>query len=398
MVPTPTSTTTATEAGLGSAVSAGTGRRVLVVFHEETSGGATLSVLRLIGLLEQAGWSFGFFLARPSPLYDQLEADGYPVWGAPRHVCYSLRALRLPPGPTRRIASIRPYFKAFRAALSQFDPALVHLNSLDTMAELAVTRRAGRRTVFHVHEMIGKSPKSRLARRLLYRWADAVVAVSVASAERLAVAGRTPELAYESAPIPVRSLRRDDCAGRPIAVGSVGVISRRKGSDLVVAAAERLRGKPIEFELVGSPTDPLDADWGLAVLERAASAGITLTGRADIPKRLAAWDIFVLPSRIDPFPISVLEAMAAGLPVVGTAVDGIVEQLAAGAGVLVDGEDPIALAAAIESLAGDPARRQRLGEMARRRVIDHYSHAHQAAAIAAVYQRVVESAGSAARC
>ena len=74
-------------------------------------------------------------------------------------------------------------------------------------------------------------------------------------------------------------------------------------------------------------------------MERAERSGIHYAGHVDMAAELAKLDVFVLPSRRDPFPLTVLEAMAAGVPVVGTRVDGIAEQLAGGAGILVDSED-----------------------------------------------------------
>ncbi len=111
------------------------------------------------------------------------------------------------------------------------------------------------------------------------------------------------------------------------------MISRRKGSDLFVEAAALVRARrpEVRFVLVGSATDPLDAEWaaGGAGACRARSASSTC-GPPTCRELLTEIDVFALPSRIDPCPISLLEAMGAGLPVVGAASDGIPEQLAGG--------------------------------------------------------------------
>jgi glycosyltransferase involved in cell wall biosynthesis len=84
----------------------------------------------------------------------------------------------------------------------------------------------------------------------------------------------------------------------------------------------------------------------------------------EVAGRLRAADLYVHPSRADTFPSGVLEALACGTPVVASRVGGIPEQLTDETGVLVESGDPAALAAAIEGLLADPARRQRMGAAA----------------------------------
>ena len=77
---------------------------------------------------------------------------------------------------------------------------------------------------------------------------------------------------------------------------------------------------------------------------------------------LAACDLVVLPSLYEGLPLSLLEAMAAGKPVIATAVGGVAEAILEGeSGLLVRPADPPALAAAIRRLVSDPVRAGRLG-------------------------------------
>jgi glycosyltransferase involved in cell wall biosynthesis len=93
-----------------------------------------------------------------------------------------------------------------------------------------------------------------------------------------------------------------------------------------------------------------------------------LGNRRDVPDLLARADIFVLSSRSEAFPVSVLEAMAAGLPVVATDVGGIAEAVAHGeAGLLIPPGNPNALAKALERLLHDSDERRRLGACGRER-------------------------------
>jgi len=85
-------------------------------------------------------------------------------------------------------------------------------------------------------------------------------------------------------------------------------------------------------------------------------------------------DIFVLSSRAEALPNVILEAMAAGLPVVATRVGGVPEAvLPEATGLLVDSGDDAALAAALARLLDDPKTRRALGRAARQRVLDHFS-------------------------
>ncbi len=95
--------------------------------------------------------------------------------------------------------------------------------------------------------------------------------------------------------------------------------------------------------------------------------------RADVADILNASDMFVLSSRVEGNPLSVMEAMAAGLPVVSTAVGGVPELVRHGeTGLLVPSEDRDALAGALQALIDDPARRQAMGAAARQHAIEHF--------------------------
>src|SRR4029453_8125800 len=93
-----------------------------------------------------------------------------------------------------------------------------------------------------------------------------------------------------------------------------------------------------------------------------------------LAEALAAIDVFVLPSLMEGHPLAVLEAMAAGKPIVATTVGGLAEAMEDGvSGLLVPPGDADALAEAVVSLLRDPERAARLGREARRALEERFS-------------------------
>ena len=361
-------------------------RRVVVAFHEPNLGGATRSVTRIVPILAERGWEFSFWVPRPSELFDHLAAEGHDVAGARRLIEYSVRAWRVAPGPRVRAASIPPYLREFREFVRRRSPDLVHANSIMTLAEALAARSADRSVLLHIHEMLPLGLRGDIFRRTAWSL-DQVVAVSSASAERARWRSRTPRIVYEGTPLPERvaEIRSEP---RPFAVGTVAVVSTRKGSDVYVEAARRVLSSSdaFSFEMVGAPNDAVERNWAREVVARAEAIGVVHHPVADTFERYLCWDAFVLPSRADPFPIAMLEAMASGLPVIGSRRDGLAEQITDECGVLVEPEDPGALARAIVSLAGrDAAERRAMGEAARERVASLFNLERQADAMHEAY-------------
>ncbi|MDR3537527.1 MAG: glycosyltransferase family 4 protein [Acetobacteraceae bacterium] len=124
---------------------------------------------------------------------------------------------------------------------------------------------------------------------------------------------------------------------------------------------------------------PSDRGPDMGALLRDAGLGerLRLLGyREDVADLMAAADIFALPSRFEGLPMSVIEAMLAGLPVVAAAVRGPAEQVVPEAtGLLVPAGDAAALVAALGRLVHDPSLRARMGAAGRERALDRYDEA-----------------------
>jgi glycosyltransferase involved in cell wall biosynthesis len=124
----------------------------------------------------------------------------------------------------------------------------------------------------------------------------------------------------------------------------------------------------------------------LGVAERVRFPGF----REDVPTILKALDVFVMPSHMEGLGTSVLDAMAAGAPVVGTEAGGMTEMLDHGRnGLVCPVRDAKALAAAIVSLLGDRARARTLAEAAREDVVARFSKEAMVSGTVAVYEELV---------
>jgi glycosyltransferase involved in cell wall biosynthesis len=378
-------------------VALGSSRRVLIVLHEDELGGASRSVLNVAHLLRERGWEAVFWTPAPGPLHDLVREAGWWAEGAPRLVRYSLGALREPPGAARRVVTVIPYLARFRAFLRRVRPALVHANTVLTLPEAAVARGSGYRTVLHLHETLGDGRRDRLAARLAHRGAHLTIAVSAAVARVPLAAGADVHVVFNGvAPAPMGPATADRRAGG-LVVGTLGTVSRRKGSDVFVDAASRIREAVpgVELRLVGPLASGPERGWAEQQVRRAVSQGLRHAIVTDVFRELAEWDVFVMPSREDPFPLAVLEAMASGLPVVATTAGGLPEQLTAETGRLVPPGDVEALAGAVVELLGASRLRERMGAAARERVATEFTLESQADGIARVYDAALRRTGTA---
>jgi glycosyltransferase involved in cell wall biosynthesis len=131
-----------------------------------------------------------------------------------------------------------------------------------------------------------------------------------------------------------------------------------------------------------------------ALESRAAQLGVSsrvrfLGHRRDVPALLAVADLFVLPSLYEGFPLSVLEAMAAGVPVVATAVGGTDELVSSDTGTLVAPADPRALADGIRTVLADREGAARRAASARDHVLATHSAAAMVASMSALYESLL---------
>jgi glycosyltransferase involved in cell wall biosynthesis len=178
---------------------------------------------------------------------------------------------------------------------------------------------------------------------------------------------------------------------RATVVTHIGRFAFQKNHALLVEAFAQVRSDaPLYLLLVGG------GELENAVREQVAGLGLQgrvrfLGVRADVADILRASDMFVLSSRWEGNPLSVMEAMAAGLPVVSTAVGGVPELVREGeTGLLVPSEDAAALAQAMQALVDDAARRRAMGAAARQHAVAHFDIRHTVRGYEQLYEALLK--------
>ncbi|BBZ27697.1 glycosyl transferase [Mycolicibacterium madagascariense] len=223
-----------------------------------------------------------------------------------------------------------------------------------------------------VHDTI-TSTKQRAATRLGAPAVRVAVAVSEATARPLRAFGFPVRVAHNGVRWPVPRLTGADLHDPPV-VGMLALLTPWKGHRVLLDAVARLPG--VQVELAGG-SFPGDVGYVAELHARAArpdlAGRVRFLGHVDACAALRRWDVAVSAS-ISPEagPLSVLEAMSHGLPVIGTDHGGTTEFLSGGAGFLVPPGDEVALADAIATVLRDDDVRSALSTTARRRVAEHH--------------------------
>jgi glycosyltransferase involved in cell wall biosynthesis len=251
--------------------------------------------------------------------------------------------------------------------------------ALGVLPEAAAALSRSHRLVGLVHHPLaletGLSPGEADVMRKSERTALAatrhVIATSAATARLLAQDYAVPRekitVAMPGTDRVARSPRRSD---EMVSLLSVGALVPRKGYDVLLDALARIADLPWTLTIVGDRTRSprTAADIDVRVSARQLAARVALAGAVSAERLAglyAAADLFVLASRHEGYGMAFAEAIAHGVPVVGTTAGAIPETVPADAGVLVPPDDAAALAATLRRLIESRAERHRLTDGAR---------------------------------
>lgn len=212
--------------------------------------------------------------------------------------------------------------------------------------------------------------------RASYAAAQRVVANSVAAADRLRAEG-VPNYKILVIPngIDPSAFPAHHYAASPRHIMMVACLREEKRIDVLIRAMPQVLARFPDARLTLGGEGRCRAALTQLTNELGLADRVTFLGhRDDVPQVLHGGDVFVLPSRSEAFPNSVMEAMAAGLPVVASNVGGIPELVRDGHnGRLVPPGDVDALARALVDVLGDPERAERFGRAGRRVIEETYS-------------------------
>ena len=311
------------------------------------------------------------FLAGTGPLVKSLQQAG-----SPANALHWAQGMRNPLGA----------FRFWRLLRSQRF-SLVHIHFGGRSVVNLARAATGAKIIRHLHGRIleGRSlaPVSFSAQGV-----DAVVAVSQSVAN--CVVDGDARVIYAGLSVPATVPPRRP-AGTEIVIGTAGRLVELKGIEYLLSAVSALKQEfpNLRLEIAGSgpqhqKLESIAAQSGLG--ERIKFLGWI----DDISSVLTRWDIFVMPSLEEGFPIAALDAMAAGLPLIATRVGGVPELIEDGTtGWLVPPRDVESLTSRLRILLSDPELRVKMGDSGYARVRDHFSTAQMTERFAELYDELL---------
>jgi glycosyltransferase involved in cell wall biosynthesis len=372
------------------------GARVMHVINGEHYAGAE-RVQDLLALnLPSRGFEAGFACVKPARFAQCRQAKQTPLSELPMRGRFDV-------APARRLAAL----------LREGNYSLVHTH---TPRSAFIGRLAaawvGLPVVHHLHSPTASDTTHRFrnwlnaaTERASLVGVDAVIAVSQSLAEYARRIGIPPEKVVvvpngvpSRSPLPSRS-PPPATPGADWVLGTVALFRPRKGLEVLLRALAVLRvvQAPVKLRAVGSfETAQYESDIKGLAAELGVEDQVEWRGfSANVNAELDELDLFVLPSLFgEGMPMVVLEAMAAGIPVIGTNVEGVPEVVRDGLeGIIVPPGDPYALAAAIEQFVTGEVDWSELRAGAQRRQCARFSAQTMAAGVADVYRGVLERRG-----
>jgi glycosyltransferase involved in cell wall biosynthesis len=353
-------------------------------------GGTERALLQLLGGLDRARWRPVLFHA-DLPGATQL-ADEARALGVPTH------AVHQPERAARGVAFIAPIARALRRERA----VVFHAHQIWSLscrygivaaAVAGVRARVATAQLFvEMPPLLGIDLQHAVLTRCLHRHVAVSRFVAARLRDRFHVKPEKIVVIPNAAKVGARSVQpvsRTELAASttlPIVL-TIARLDAQKGISHLLDAAAGVPGA--SFAIAGDGPDR-------AALEaRATSLGLGerarfLGHRRDVPALLAAADLFVLPSLYEGLPLAVLEAMAAGVPVIATAIGGTDEIVRDGeTGMLVPPADPHALVAAITQTLSDRDRAMRLAAEARSYVERQYSVESMVGAVSRLYDSLL---------
>jgi glycosyltransferase involved in cell wall biosynthesis len=378
--------------------------RVLRVIARLNIGGPAYHVSLLSGRLDPERYETLLVAGRPGPGEGSFEALAR-RYEARLRLLGSLSPEIEPANDLRSLRTLGAIVRAFR-------PHIVHTHTAKAGAlgrSAALLASGGERPLivhtYHGHVLEGYfgpavTAAYRAAERGLARVSDRLIGVSQATVDDLVRLGVAPRERFSVVPLGLE-LDRFLTLERPVPAATTdgdaaalyaGRLVPIKRVDVLLRALARARAGGARLRLVVLGDGPLRPDLeGLAQQLGIGSAVEFLGYREDVVPHLLDADLAVLSSANEGTPVALIEAGAAGLPLVGTRVGGVADVVGPGSGRLVASGDEAGLAAALAELAADPALRRDMGVQAREHVRARYGSERLLADVDRLYGELLAS-------
>lgn len=362
-----------------------------VITRSDVIGGASVHLLDLALGAQQAGHDVVILVGGAGVFLKKAQQLGLR--------CVALKYM------VREINVIKDYqaYLELRKIFQALEPQLVHVHSSKAGV---LGRLAGRRlaipTIFTAHGWAfteGVSPAKRrayiLIERLLARFASRIIAVSDYDrnlAIRAGVGNRDLIATIHNGMPNLQPAINVDKRTGPVRLIMVARFDAPKKQSDLLSALRGLRKYDWVVEFVGDGPTLMDVQQQARTM--GLSDHVVFSGACDdVPDRLQNSDIFILVSDWEGLPLSILEAMRAGLPVIASNVGGIPEAVSDGVnGLLANRQDMSALRSAIERLIAHPEVRIEMGEAGRRRFENEFTFEKMLARTLDVYDSTLKAA------
>jgi len=369
--------------------------KVLFILNPERGAGAEMSLLEVAKCLDKNRYQVILGLLKDISNYKDVLI--------PQHmerIHFSLPDLR---GGRFML----PFFMRLLSFLLTNDIHIIHVNSYSGFGNYArLAGMLGRVPIIidHWRGLSRITPKRRLICMFLGRYTDLSLAISRSVRDHVVEKCRLPMSKFRVSYVGIdwacfqssrakENIRRE--LGLPLALPVVGIVARldhwAKGHRELFRAMPKVQQHyPIHAMVVGGGRRKTEMEQEIANLGLSESVHF-LGMRRDIPDLLAAMDIFVMPSYSEGLCRALLEAMAAGLPVIASKVGGMLELVRHEEnGLLIPARDPSALAQALIRMLANPEWARSMGKKAQDYVRRHFSMECMARQINQIYDELVK--------
>ncbi len=373
-----------------------TRRKILFVLHEATLTGAPIIALELMQWLHR---NHAVDLLIITPTGGSIENELKPLG---EYIAISQELYfsgeRFIKDQFKFITNLarKHRIKIIKEKIRDWKPELVYFNSLVAWEQQSYFDEIDCPVITHIHEMsfvIGSEERQKLLNIAISRSCKLILcseSVRTSLASRADISSSIAPVVHSFLPERIQKNITNnpdkfdissiiDIPKDAFVVGCVGTVCWRKGSDLFIQVAKiigkQLHGRPIIYLWIGhGHQEELRRIRHDIALSEMADSVFFIGGKTDVSHFYQCFDLFLLTSREDPFPLVMLEAAYCSIPLIGFSGSGGIEEFGAdGAAVLVPYLDINAMAEEALTLLSEPDRRVAMGQSAREYVINNFN-------------------------